>query len=160
MSLRRAAPGRRKRGCDRTGGCDGAPREGDNAPRRPTVSPAHPRDRDACRRMPRRRPGSEGAMDPASDPRGRLSRREVIARAAGLAASAALPPWIAGCGGGSWGPVASAGSAPPHDVIVIGAGAAGLACAHALLAAGVDVLVLEATTLRHGRVRSAFAVSP
>ncbi|MBY8339471.1 FAD-dependent oxidoreductase [Streptomyces spinosirectus] len=47
-------------------------------------------------------------------------------------------------------------SAPAHtpDALVIGAGAAGLACAHDLLAAGLDVQVVEASDAVGGRMRS------
>lgn len=47
-------------------------------------------------------------------------------------------------------------SAPAHtpDVLVIGAGVAGLACAHDLLAAGLDVQVVEASDAVGGRMRS------
>lgn len=47
-------------------------------------------------------------------------------------------------------------SAPAHtpDALVIGAGAAGLACAHDLLAAGLDVQVVEASDVVGGRMRS------
>ena len=41
-----------------------------------------------------------------------------------------------------------------HDVIVIGAGLAGLRCATDLVAAGLDVLVLEARDRVGGRVCS------
>ena len=41
-----------------------------------------------------------------------------------------------------------------HDVVVIGAGNAGLACAHRLAAAGVDVLVVEAAGRVGGRTMS------
>jgi monoamine oxidase len=93
-------------------------------------------------------------MDRRRDSTG-LSRREVLAKAAALAAAVGAPPWLAGCGGGSWPSVASAGKGnAPTNALVIGAGAAGLACAQTLLDAGVTVRVLEATTRRHGRVRS------
>jgi phytoene dehydrogenase-like protein len=41
-----------------------------------------------------------------------------------------------------------------HDVVVVGAGLAGLACARRLTAAGLDVLVLEAGDAVGGRVRT------
>jgi phytoene dehydrogenase-like protein len=41
-----------------------------------------------------------------------------------------------------------------HDVIVVGAGLAGLACARTLVAAGLDVVVLEASDGVGGRVRT------
>jgi phytoene dehydrogenase-like protein len=41
-----------------------------------------------------------------------------------------------------------------HDVIVVGAGMAGLACAHALIAAGREPLVLERSHTIGGRVRT------
>jgi monoamine oxidase len=41
-----------------------------------------------------------------------------------------------------------------HDVVVIGAGVAGLACAHKLRARGLDVIVLEARTRTGGRVHT------
>lgn len=40
------------------------------------------------------------------------------------------------------------------EVVVVGAGLAGLACARHLSAAGVDVLVLEAEDVVGGRVRT------
>ncbi|MFG2720779.1 flavin monoamine oxidase family protein [Streptomyces sp. NPDC048416] len=42
----------------------------------------------------------------------------------------------------------------PHEVIVVGAGAAGLMCARTLADAGVGVLVLEARTRIGGRIRT------
>jgi phytoene dehydrogenase-like protein len=41
-----------------------------------------------------------------------------------------------------------------HDVIVVGAGMAGLACAHALVAKGRSPLVLERSHAIGGRVRT------
>ena len=41
-----------------------------------------------------------------------------------------------------------------HDVVIVGAGLAGLACARTLVAAGVDVAVLEASDGVGGRVRT------
>jgi phytoene dehydrogenase-like protein len=40
------------------------------------------------------------------------------------------------------------------DVVVVGAGAAGLACARTLAARGVDVLVLEQSDAPGGRIRT------
>ncbi len=45
-----------------------------------------------------------------------------------------------------------------HDVVVIGAGAAGLACAQRLQAAAVDFVVLEAADRVGGRIRTDFAL--
>ncbi len=45
-----------------------------------------------------------------------------------------------------------------HDVIVIGAGVAGLACAQRLQAAGVDFLVLEAADRIGGRIQTDYTV--
>lgn len=78
-------------------------------------------------------------------PESQLSRREVL-RAA-LAASAGL--LISGCRTAAPGGRGSAGR-----VIVIGAGFAGLACAHELLAAGYQVTVVEARRRVGGRVLS------
>ena len=41
-----------------------------------------------------------------------------------------------------------------HDVVVVGAGLAGLACAHRLTARGLDVLVVDAGDAVGGRVRT------
>ena len=41
-----------------------------------------------------------------------------------------------------------------HDVIVVGAGVAGLACARALVAAGREPIVLERSHTIGGRVRT------
>ena len=65
----------------------------------------------------------------------------------GLAASAAV---LGGAIGPSWGQSASA----PVDVIVIGAGLAGLACARRLIAAGRTVRILEARQRIGGRIWS------
>ncbi len=45
-----------------------------------------------------------------------------------------------------------------HEVIIIGAGAAGLACAQRLHAAGVDFLILEAADRVGGRIQTNFAL--
>ncbi len=91
--------------------------------------------------------------------RRRLSRRDLLARTAGLAAAATVPGWLLGCGGSGGGGVSVPSPHPPRTALVIGAGAAGLQCAHTLLAAGVDVQILEATNRRHGRVRASSDVA-
>ncbi|MBI5087387.1 MAG: FAD-dependent oxidoreductase, partial [Actinobacteria bacterium] len=50
--------------------------------------------------------------------------------------------------------VVLSGLAPQHEVVVIGAGLAGLRCATDLVAAGHDVVVLEARSRVGGRVWS------
>lgn len=45
-------------------------------------------------------------------------------------------------------------SAPRHDVVVVGAGIAGLACAHRLSAEGLDVVVVEASARVGGKIGS------
>jgi phytoene dehydrogenase-like protein len=45
-------------------------------------------------------------------------------------------------------------AAPIHDVVIVGAGAAGLACARVADAAGLDVVVLDAADAVGGRVRT------
>ncbi|HYD02144.1 MAG TPA: NAD(P)/FAD-dependent oxidoreductase [Phycisphaerales bacterium] len=77
--------------------------------------------------------------------------RRAVLKAAALAGAATLISGVGGC--------ASPASAPPATrtgkrVIVIGAGFAGLACAHELMSAGVDVRVLEARNRVGGRVLS------
>lgn len=58
---------------------------------------------------------------------------------------------LAGCAGQSSSPAPVFGEAPSPDVVVLGAGIAGLAAAHRLNASGVSVLVLEARDRVGGR---------
>lgn len=80
------------------------------------------------------------------DPRGRreelLSRREVVARGAALAGTALVAGPLAACGG----------SPDPRTrrVVVVGAGLAGLTCAHRLHQAGIAASVYEAHPARVG----------
>src|SRR5947208_7983165 len=69
--------------------------------------------------------------------RGTISRRRLLRGGIGLAGALALP-------------VRAARAADPH-VVVVGAGLAGLAAAHDLLAQGVKVTVLEARNRIGGR---------
>jgi monoamine oxidase len=46
-----------------------------------------------------------------------------------------------------------------HDVVVIGAGVAGLACASSFMQAGVDYVILEAANRMGGRVRTDYSVA-
>ncbi|HZW08171.1 MAG TPA: FAD-dependent oxidoreductase, partial [Phycisphaerales bacterium] len=78
--------------------------------------------------------------------------RRAVLKAAALAGAATLISGVGGC-------ASPPASAPPATrtgkrVIVIGAGFAGLACAHELMSAGVDVRVLEARDRVGGRVLS------
>lgn len=60
---------------------------------------------------------------------------------------------LTACGGGS--SSAGAPATTPHNVIVVGAGAAGLSAARALHNAGADVIVLEARDRIGGRIHTA-----
>jgi len=76
----------------------------------------------------------------------RFSRREILL--AGTAAAATLLL------SGPARAISMAGRKPGKRVVVIGAGFAGLACAHELLAAGYDVTIVEARSRVGGRVLS------
>ena len=75
-----------------------------------------------------------------------LTRRRFVVGAAGLAAAAALPRTAA---------AARRRRRMSADVCVVGAGFAGLATARELVAAGRDVIVLEARDRVGGRVHNA-----
>ena len=70
-----------------------------------------------------------------------LSRRSLLAAAAALAARPALRPAFA----------ATAPSSAPPDVVIVGAGAAGIAAARRIAAAGHSYLLIEATDRIGGR---------
>jgi len=78
----------------------------------------------------------------------RVSRRHALISLASAAASSALPA----CGGGSFVPPAPLPSpTTTFDVIIVGAGCAGIAAARAALSYGANVLILEAQNRIGGR---------
>jgi len=78
-----------------------------------------------------------------------MDRRDILKLAGGVATLPICAPWAA-----------AMGTAPErYDVIVIGAGMAGLTAARALEAKGASVLVLEARSRAGGRVHTAFDLS-
>jgi monoamine oxidase len=89
---------------------------------------------------------------------GLLSRRQFLARAAALGGAAMVAWPLDACGGSGAGSPARRGaagsgrgrSAAPADVVVVGAGIAGLVCAYRLHQHGVDAAVYEARSDRVG----------
>jgi len=79
----------------------------------------------------------------------RVSRRHALISLASAAASSALPA----CGGGSFVPAPAPLPSPTttFDVIIVGAGCAGIAAARAALSYGANVLILEAQNRIGGR---------
>jgi monoamine oxidase len=79
----------------------------------------------------------------------RVSRRHALISLASAAATSALPA----CGGGSFVPAPAPLPSPTttFDVIIVGAGCAGIAAARAALSYGANVLVLEAQNRIGGR---------
>jgi monoamine oxidase len=78
-----------------------------------------------------------------------VSRRHALISLASAAATSALPA----CGGGSFVPAPTPLPSPTttYDVIIVGAGCAGIAAARAALSYGANVLVLEAQNRIGGR---------
>jgi monoamine oxidase len=78
-----------------------------------------------------------------------VSRRHALVSLASAAATSALPA----CGGGSFVPAPAPLPSPTttYDVIIVGAGCAGIAAARAALSYGANVLVLEAQNRIGGR---------
>ncbi len=79
-----------------------------------------------------------------------LTRREFLTRAGTLGVGLAL----AGTVGGAFGGCAPESVERRRRVVVVGAGLAGLTCAHRLERAGVDVLVHEAAEQAGGRCKT------
>jgi monoamine oxidase len=77
----------------------------------------------------------------------RVSRRHALISLASAAASTALPA----CGGGSFVPAPAPSPAVTYDVIIVGAGLAGISAARAALSFGANVLILEAQNHIGGR---------
>ena len=77
----------------------------------------------------------------------RVSRRHALIGLASAAASAALPA----CAGGSLAPTPAPSPQTTYDVIIVGAGCAGISAARAALSYGANVLILEAQNRIGGR---------
>ena len=83
----------------------------------------------------------------------RISRREALGRGAALAGLAASGGVLSACG-------SSAGGSDAPSVVVVGAGLAGLTCAHRLQQAGIPARVFEAQQRVGGRCWSTRTVVP
>ena len=81
-----------------------------------------------------------------------VSRRDFLVRSSGALAALSLGP--AACSDGVTRPVATGEGGRSADVIVVGAGLAGLVAAYELGRAGYDVVVLEAQDEAGGRART------
>jgi len=79
-----------------------------------------------------------------------VSRREMLRRSVATGAGLLLSSSLTGCASSRPKPISRIGE--PYRVVVIGGGYSGLACAHELRAADIEVVVLEARNRVGGRV--------
>lgn len=86
----------------------------------------------------------------------RLERRKILQWSAGVVAASTLPG-TAGCEDG---PIVPEPPEPEIQIVVVGAGMAGLHCAYRLLQAGANVTVHEAADRVGGRMFSARDIGP